>query len=82
MTRVYTGAPDFRSVAHTDPDHGKEQRMTNDARDEEITLTDDEMSTDDPSALAGAAPGNPDKVGDAYDPSVILDLDYWAFVPR
>ncbi|HHX86116.1 MAG TPA: hypothetical protein GX694_12490 [Actinomycetales bacterium] len=39
--------------------------MTNDARDEEITLTDDEMSTDDPSALAGAAPGNPDKVGDA-----------------
>ncbi|TBT82715.1 hypothetical protein ET989_13550 [Propioniciclava sinopodophylli] len=39
--------------------------MTNDARDEEITLTDDEMSTDDPSALAGAAPGDPDKVGDA-----------------
>ena len=25
---------------------------------------------------------HPDKVGDAYDPSVILDLDYWAFVPR
>jgi 2-methylfumaryl-CoA hydratase len=26
--------------------------------------------------------GYPDKVGDAYDPSVILDLDYWAFMPR
>jgi 2-methylfumaryl-CoA hydratase len=25
---------------------------------------------------------HPDKVGDAYDPSVILDLDYWAFMPR
>ncbi|KQP07381.1 dehydratase [Methylobacterium sp. Leaf99] len=25
---------------------------------------------------------HPDKQGDAYDPSVILDLDYWAFMPR
>ncbi|KQP31682.1 dehydratase [Methylobacterium sp. Leaf104] len=25
---------------------------------------------------------HPDKVGDAYDPAVILDLDYWAFMPR
>jgi 2-methylfumaryl-CoA hydratase len=24
----------------------------------------------------------PDKDGDAYDPSVILDLDYWALIPR
>ena len=24
----------------------------------------------------------PDKQGDGYDPSVILDLDYWAFIPR
>ncbi|GJD51988.1 Beta-methylmalyl-CoA dehydratase [Methylobacterium crusticola] len=24
----------------------------------------------------------PDKVGDAYDPAVILDLDYWALMPR
>jgi len=25
---------------------------------------------------------HPDKQGDGYDPSVILDLDYWAFMPR
>ena len=25
---------------------------------------------------------HPDKVGDGYDPAVILDLDYWAFMPR
>ncbi|MDB5644541.1 MaoC family dehydratase [Methylobacterium sp.] len=25
---------------------------------------------------------HPDKTGDGYDPSVILDLDYWAFMPR
>ena len=24
----------------------------------------------------------PDKAGDAYDPAVILDLDYWALMPR
>ena len=24
----------------------------------------------------------PDKQGDGYDPAVILDLDYWAFMPR
>lgn len=24
----------------------------------------------------------PDRQGDGYDPSVILDLDYWAFIPR
>lgn len=24
----------------------------------------------------------PDRVGDAYDPAVILDLDYWALLPR
>jgi 2-methylfumaryl-CoA hydratase len=24
----------------------------------------------------------PDKQGDAYDPTVILDLDYWALIPR
>lgn len=25
---------------------------------------------------------HPDRQGDGYDPSVILDLDYWAFIPR
>lgn len=25
---------------------------------------------------------HPGKVGDGYDPAVILDLDYWAFMPR
>ena len=24
----------------------------------------------------------PDRAGDAYDPSVVLDLDYWAFMPK
>jgi 2-methylfumaryl-CoA hydratase len=24
----------------------------------------------------------PDKSGDAYDPSIVLDLDYWLFMPR
>ncbi len=24
----------------------------------------------------------PDKFNDGYDPAVILDLDYWAFVPK
>ena len=24
----------------------------------------------------------PDRAGDGYDPAVILDLDYWAFVPK
>jgi len=26
--------------------------------------------------------GFPDREGEGYDPSVILDLDYWAFIPR
>ena len=24
----------------------------------------------------------PDRAGEGYDPAVILDLDYWAFVPK
>ena len=24
----------------------------------------------------------PDRAGDGYDPAVILDLDYWAFMPK
>ena len=24
----------------------------------------------------------PDRAGDGYDPAVILDLDYWALLPR
>lgn len=32
---------------------------------EDVTLTDDEMSTDDPSALSGARPGDPEEPGDA-----------------
>ena len=28
------------------------------------------------------APPIPDREGDAYHPSVILDLDYWAFMPK
>lgn len=40
--------------------------MTNDPRPDDITLTDDDMPTDDPSALAGgAAPGDPTQPGDA-----------------